>query len=298
MWGGAKGYCNIGGDDVDDDDDDDDGGDGGCGDGGGGGDDENGDDDEDDDDDDHDDDDDDDADDDNGDDDDDDDDMMRWMSRTRRKMMMLRRMMLRKETRSQDREAHFARACAIEMRMSISQEPFCGNLHMPDPNPGDIVLFEPAQSKCAWTFHKSHFVWKFRGKMPDAYENTSIKHRALTVTVRSPSVWPHCLGNFESLFVRLMKRKITSAKFEKISWQITSAALMQPLQYDSRYPAAKNNSITHAAAAPSNLNVAITMRSAETELQSTIELRARTSAKRLMNYQVHCDLQRLNCKTQ
>ena len=25
---------------------------------------------------------------------------------------------------------------------------------------------EPAQSKCTRTFHKSHFVWKFAGKMP------------------------------------------------------------------------------------------------------------------------------------
>ena len=49
---------------------------------------------------------------------------------------------------------------------------------------------------------------------------------------------------------------------------------MQPLQYDLRSPAAKNNSITHAAAAPSNLDAAITMRSAKTELQNTIELRA------------------------
>ena len=61
---------------------------------------------------------------------------------------------------------------------------------------------------------------------------------------------------------------------EKICWQITVAAFMQPLQYDLRSPAAKNNSITHAAAAPSNLDAAITMRSAKTELQNTIELRA------------------------
>ena len=50
----------------------------------------------------------------------------------------------------------------------------------------------------------------------------------------------------------------------KICWQITVAAFMQPLQYDLRSPAAKDNSITHA----------ITMRSAKTELQNTIELRA------------------------
>ena len=51
---------------------------------------------------------------------------------------------------------------------------------------------------------------------------------------------------------------------------------MQPFQYDLRSSAAKDN-ITHAAAAPSNLDAATTMRSAETELQSTIELRAMAS---------------------
>ena len=49
---------------------------------------------------------------------------------------------------------------------------------------------------------------------------------------------------------------------------------MQPFQYDLRCPAAKDKSITHAAAAPSNLDAAITMRSAQTELQNTKELHA------------------------
>ena len=61
---------------------------------------------------------------------------------------------------------------------------------------------------------------------------------------------------------------------EKICWQITVAAFMQPLQYDLRDPAAKDNSITHAATARSNLDAAITMRSTVTELQNAIELRA------------------------
>ena len=52
---------------------------------------------------------------------------------------------------------------------------------------------------------------------------------------------------------------------------------MQPLQYDLRDLAAKDNSITHAAAAPSNLDAATTMRSAETELQNAKELRATVS---------------------
>ena len=52
---------------------------------------------------------------------------------------------------------------------------------------------------------------------------------------------------------------------------------MQPFQYDLRSSAAKDNSIADAAAAPSNLDAAIPMRSAETELQNTIKLRARAS---------------------
>ena len=83
--------------------------------------------------------------------------------------------------------------------------------------------------------------------------------------------------DFEALFKRIFRRKITSAKMEKIWWQITVAAFMQPLQYDLRDPAAKDNSITNAATARSNLDAAITMRSAETELQNTIELRATAS---------------------
>ena len=63
---------------------------------------------------------------------------------------------------------------------------------------GKHTWCEPAQSKSTWTFHKSQFVWKFTGKLPDAPETTSIKHRAFTATVRTPEVWPHCLGNNHS----------------------------------------------------------------------------------------------------
>ena len=44
----------------------------------------------------------------------------------------------------------------------------------------NIVLCEPAQSKCTWTFHKTNFVWKFIGEMPYATAGDTI-----------PSVWPH-----------------------------------------------------------------------------------------------------------
>ena len=52
---------------------------------------------------------------------------------------------------------------------------------------------------------------------------------------------------------------------------------MQPLQYDLRSSAAKDKSITYAAAASSNFDAAIPMRSAVTQLQNTIELRATAS---------------------
>ena len=58
---------------------------------------------------------------------------------------------------------------------------------------------------------------------------------------------------------------------EKIYWQITVAAFMQPLQYDLRSPAAKDNSITYAAKAGSNLDTAIYIAGTILQLQSTME---------------------------
>ena len=55
-----------------------------------------------------------------------------------------------------------------------------------DDDDAASILCEPAQSKCTWTCHKRHFVRKFTGKMPDASDTTSIEHRPLTVTVRTP----------------------------------------------------------------------------------------------------------------
>ena len=75
--------------------------------------------------------------------------------------------------------------------------------------------------------------------------------------------------DFEALFKRIFKRKITRAKIEKICWQFTFAALMQPFQYDLRSSAAKDNSITHAAVAPSNLDAATTMRFAASRSKPT-----------------------------
>jgi len=46
------------------------------------------------------------------------------------------------------------------------------------------------------------------------------------------------------------------------------AALMQPLQDDLQCPAAQDTSITHAAAAPSNLDAAKTMRYRDIECKT------------------------------
>ena len=108
--------------------------------------------------------------------------------------------------RSQDREAHFVRACAVEMHMLIWQGPFCmANLRKnagPQSRARHGILCEPAQSKCTWTFHKGHFVWKFtrkmpdpnKGKMPDAYREHLDSTPGLYTYRKNPSVWPHCFG--------------------------------------------------------------------------------------------------------
>ena len=54
------------------------------------------------------------------------------------------------------------------------------------PQSRDIISCEPAQSKRAWTFHKSHFVPKFTGKMPDPNPGTSFR-----ASLRSRNVHGH-----------------------------------------------------------------------------------------------------------
>ena len=101
---------------------------------------------------------------------------------------------------------------------------------VPDPDSRDSILCGNLQEKWTWRRHKSHFVWTFTGKMREAtfqarilcgnlQEKTPMdsaqepfcvdiyrknagppgahldQTRALfTLTVRTPSVWPHCLG--------------------------------------------------------------------------------------------------------
>ena len=66
-----------------------------------------------------------------------------------------------------------------------------------DPKTGKHTLCELAQSKRTRTFDKSVLSGNLQGKCPNAPDTTSINHQALTLTIRTPSVWPHCLGKNE-----------------------------------------------------------------------------------------------------
>ena len=80
--------------------------------------------------------------------------------------------------------------------------------------PGQAFLCEPAQSKRTWTFEKSHFAWKFTGKMPDGPATTSIKHWASTLTVRTPqcahTVWGMKPISSDWILMQPAKKKSTT----------------------------------------------------------------------------------------
>ena len=65
----------------------------------------------------------------------------------------------------------------------------------------------------------------------------------------------------------ILEGKSAAPKWKKSSCQITIATLMQPVQYDLRLFSCKDISSKHAAAAARNLDAAIPLRSAETELE-------------------------------
>ena len=74
----------------------------------------------------------------------------------------------RENAGAHDRDADVVRACAVEMRLDISQ-PLCVRefaSKMPRTRTASHTLREPARSKCTSTLHKSHFMRKLTGKMP------------------------------------------------------------------------------------------------------------------------------------
>ena len=84
---------------------------------------------------------------------------------------------------AQNADTHFVRACAVEMHDNVSQEPLYTEIcsknaaDQIEPRMRTHTLCESAQSKCTSTFHKSHFIRKFTGKMPRPRMSTLIKHR-------------------------------------------------------------------------------------------------------------------------
>ena len=61
---------------------------------------------------------------------------------------------------------------------------------------GDSVLREPALSKRTWTFQKTYFAWKFKGKMPDADSGASI----LCETAQSKRTWAFRKSHFMEIY--------------------------------------------------------------------------------------------------
>ena len=110
------------------------------------------------------------------------------------------------EGRSQDREAHFVRACAVEMQTDISQEPFCKEIYR--KNDRRHLRKHHFVRACAVDMHMDISQGPFcvvflTGDWPDTDDTTSIEHRALTVSVRTPQcghvVWGLIviIGNYQ-----------------------------------------------------------------------------------------------------
>jgi len=70
--------------------------------------------------------------------------------------------------------------------------------------------------------------------------------------------------DFEALFERNLKGESSAPKWKNSAAKASLATFMPLLQYDLRISAAKDNSISHAAAAVRNLDAAIPLRSADT----------------------------------
>ena len=88
------------------------------------------------------------------------------------------------------------------------------------PKTAPQVLCEPAQSKCTWRFHKSHFIRKFTGKMPRPSWSTLIKHQPLHLYRKNPAVWTHCLGKYSKFMKSLKIHQKNKTQYSNPNWLI------------------------------------------------------------------------------
>ena len=65
----------------------------------------------------------------------------------------------------QDCDNRFARACAVEMHLDISEEPFYAIIYKENVAPWTGTKCEPARSKCTWTSQKNLFMREFTAKL-------------------------------------------------------------------------------------------------------------------------------------
>ena len=114
------------------------------------------------------------------------------------------------ENWSQNREAHFVRACAVETQMDMSQEPFYVEIYRTNAGP---------QAR------KRQFVWKFTGEMPDPPVNTSIEHRAFYPYRKNPFSVGTLFGEQFDIMIHEMKSlfsspwKLLRSIYEQMRWK-------------------------------------------------------------------------------
>ena len=104
-------------------------------------------------------------------------------------------------------------ACAIEMRMVISQEPIFGELTRKNAGPQgrDNTLThiwrERAQSKCTWTSQKNIFMQESCRKIAGAQKLAAHFLQACTVDMQWTSDKSHFMQEFPGKMPRLKTRK-------------------------------------------------------------------------------------------
>ena len=97
------------------------------------------------------------------------------------------------------RTAFCARACAVEAHMDISEKPFCVEFYRKNashPFRGARFVRACAVETHMDTSHDPFYAAIHREKCRTPQWTLRLNTRPFTVTARTPSVWPHCLGNF------------------------------------------------------------------------------------------------------